>query len=89
MIIAGGSAIPRQIDFGKMREIADSVGAYLLVDMAPCDGDHYKKSCMRTNGGVTRIGRTTQKAPSLLLPVRLKAHPSNPASENKRLEILS
>ena len=34
MIIAGGSAIPRQIDFGKMREIADSVGAYLLVDMA-------------------------------------------------------
>lgn len=34
MIIAGGSAIPRIIDFKKMREIADSVGAYLLVDMA-------------------------------------------------------
>ena len=34
LIIAGGSAIPRQIDFVKMREIADSVGAYLLVDMA-------------------------------------------------------
>ncbi len=34
MIIAGGSAIPRQVDFAKMREIADSVGAYLLVDMA-------------------------------------------------------
>ncbi len=34
MIIAGGSAIPRQIDFAKFREIADSVGAYLLVDMA-------------------------------------------------------
>ena len=34
MIIAGGSAIPRQIDFARMREIADSVGAYLLVDMA-------------------------------------------------------
>jgi glycine hydroxymethyltransferase len=34
MIIAGGSAIPRIIDFAKMREIADSVGAYLLVDMA-------------------------------------------------------
>ena len=34
LIIAGGSAIPRQIDFAKMREIADSVGAYLLVDMA-------------------------------------------------------
>lgn len=34
MIIAGGSAYPREIDFKKMREIADSVGAYLLVDMA-------------------------------------------------------
>ncbi|WP_108816232.1 serine hydroxymethyltransferase [Loktanella sp. Alg231-35] len=34
MIIAGGSAIPRIIDFAKMREIADSVGAYLMVDMA-------------------------------------------------------
>nr|WP_325248733.1 serine hydroxymethyltransferase [Amylibacter sp.] len=34
MVIAGGSAIPRQIDFGKMRDIADSVGAYLMVDMA-------------------------------------------------------
>ena len=34
MIIAGGSAIPRIIDFAQMREIADSVGAYLLVDMA-------------------------------------------------------
>lgn len=34
MIIAGGSAIPRVIDFARMRAIADSVGAYLLVDMA-------------------------------------------------------
>tara|TARA_R110002096_G_scaffold22170_7_gene71551 strand:+ start:4685 stop:5980 length:1296 start_codon:yes stop_codon:yes gene_type:complete len=34
MIIAGGSAIPRQIDFARMREIADSVGAILHVDMA-------------------------------------------------------
>ncbi|MBL9059853.1 MAG: serine hydroxymethyltransferase, partial [Mangrovicoccus sp.] len=34
MIIAGGSAIPRQVDFARMREIADSVGAYLMVDMA-------------------------------------------------------
>ena len=34
MIIAGGSAIPRQIDFAKFREIADKVGAYLHVDMA-------------------------------------------------------
>ena len=34
VIIAGGSAYPREIDFKFMREIADSVGAYLLVDMA-------------------------------------------------------
>ena len=34
LIIAGGSAIPRIIDFAKMRQIADKVGAYLLVDMA-------------------------------------------------------
>jgi len=34
LIIAGGSAIPRQIDFARMRAIADAVGAYLLVDMA-------------------------------------------------------
>jgi glycine hydroxymethyltransferase len=34
LLIAGGSAIPRIIDFARMREIADSVGAYLLVDMA-------------------------------------------------------
>jgi glycine hydroxymethyltransferase len=34
LIIAGGSAIPRQIDFARFRAIADAVGAYLMVDMA-------------------------------------------------------
>ncbi|MFG1400845.1 serine hydroxymethyltransferase [Xanthobacter sediminis] len=34
VIVAGGSAYPRVIDFPKMREIADSVGALLMVDMA-------------------------------------------------------
>ena len=34
MLIAGGSAIPRVIDFAKMREIADTVGAWLLADVA-------------------------------------------------------
>jgi len=34
LIIAGGSAYPRVIDFKRFREIADAVGAYLLVDMA-------------------------------------------------------
>ena len=34
LIIAGGSAYPRQIDFAKFRAIADKVHAYLMVDMA-------------------------------------------------------
>lgn len=38
LIIAGASAYPRTIDFQKFREIADEVGAYLLVDMAHIAG---------------------------------------------------
>ena len=38
IIIAGASAYPRFIDFQKMREIADAVGAYLMVDMAHIAG---------------------------------------------------
>ena len=38
IIIAGASAYPRFIDFKRMREIADSVGAYLMVDMAHVAG---------------------------------------------------
>jgi glycine hydroxymethyltransferase len=34
VIVAGGSAYPRQFDFVTMRQIADKVGAYLMVDMA-------------------------------------------------------
>jgi glycine hydroxymethyltransferase len=34
LIVTGGSAYPRQIDFARFREIADSIGAYLMVDMA-------------------------------------------------------
>ena len=34
MIIAGGSAIPRQLDFARIREIADKVGAWVLADVA-------------------------------------------------------
>ena len=34
MIVAGGSAYPRIIDFKRFREICDAVGAYLMVDMA-------------------------------------------------------
>jgi len=38
MIIAGGSAYPRVIDFKRFRDIADSCGAYLMVDMAHISG---------------------------------------------------
>ena len=38
MIIAGASAYPRIIDFSKFREVADAVGAYLMVDMAHIAG---------------------------------------------------
>jgi glycine hydroxymethyltransferase len=38
MIVAGASAYPRAIDFAKFREIADEVGAYLMVDMAHIAG---------------------------------------------------
>jgi glycine hydroxymethyltransferase len=38
LIVAGASAYPREIDFQKFREIADEVGAYLMVDMAHIAG---------------------------------------------------
>ena len=38
MIVAGASAYPRQIDWAEFRDIADEVGAYLLVDMAHYSG---------------------------------------------------
>jgi glycine hydroxymethyltransferase len=38
MIIAGGSAYPRTLDFARFRKVADSVGAMLLVDMAHISG---------------------------------------------------
>ncbi|WP_075983191.1 serine hydroxymethyltransferase [Bacillus massilinigeriensis] len=38
LIVAGASAYPRQIDFKRFREIADEVGAYLMVDMAHIAG---------------------------------------------------
>ena len=38
LILAGASAYAREIDFKKFREIADKVGAYLMVDMAHIAG---------------------------------------------------
>lgn len=38
MIIAGFSAYPRDLDYKRFRDIADSIGAYLLADMAHISG---------------------------------------------------
>ena len=38
MIVAGASAYPRFIDFARFREIADEIGAFLMVDMAHIAG---------------------------------------------------
>ncbi|MDG2355573.1 MAG: serine hydroxymethyltransferase [Paracoccaceae bacterium] len=38
VIIAGGSAIPRQIDFAKFKSVADQINAFLMVDMAHFSG---------------------------------------------------
>ncbi|WP_224826416.1 serine hydroxymethyltransferase [Cognatishimia sp. MH4019] len=62
MIIAGGSAIPRQIDFAKFREVADSVGAYLLVDMAHFAGlvatGHYPSPFPHAHAATTTTHKT-------------------------------
>jgi glycine hydroxymethyltransferase len=62
MIIAGGSAIPRIIDFAKMREIADRVGAYLLVDMAHFAGlvasSHYPSPFPHAHVATTTTHKT-------------------------------
>ncbi|XP_002984501.2 serine hydroxymethyltransferase 3, chloroplastic [Selaginella moellendorffii] len=38
LIIAGGSAYPREFDYARMRKVADSVGAFLMMDMAHISG---------------------------------------------------
>jgi glycine hydroxymethyltransferase len=62
LLIAGGSAIPRQIDFARMREIADSVGAWLLVDMAHfaglVAGDHHPSPVPHAHVATTTTHKT-------------------------------
>ena len=62
LLIAGGSAIPRQIDFARMREIADSVGAWLLVDMAHfaglVAGGHHPSPFPRAHVATTTTHKT-------------------------------
>ncbi|MDJ0826022.1 MAG: serine hydroxymethyltransferase [Rhodobacter sp.] len=62
MIIAGGSAIPRILDFKRFREIADMVGAYLLVDMAHFAGlvasGHYPSPFPHAHAATTTTHKT-------------------------------
>ena len=60
LIVAGASAYARNWDYKKMREIADSVGAYLMADMAHVSGislvlvkkllEHFQLTYMFRNG---------------------------------------
>jgi glycine hydroxymethyltransferase len=45
LLIAGASAYPRDWDYARMRQIADSVGAYLMADMAHISGLVATKQC--------------------------------------------
>ncbi|MEM6387480.1 MAG: serine hydroxymethyltransferase [Pseudomonadota bacterium] len=62
MIIAGGSAIPRVIDFKRMRKIADMVGAYLLADVAHFAGliaaGHYPSPFPHSHVATTTTHKT-------------------------------
>lgn len=58
LILAGASAYPRVIDFAKFREIADSVGSYLMVDMAHIAG-LVAAGCHPTPVGIADVVTTT------------------------------
>ena len=61
MIVAGASAYPRQIDWSTFREIADEVGAYLLVDMAHYSGLIAGGSYLSPVGYADVVTSTTHK----------------------------
>ena len=58
LIITGGSAYPRQIDFARIRKIADSVGAYYLVDMAYFAASS-RRGCVRARCRTLHVVTTT------------------------------
>lgn len=66
LIVCGASAYPREINFKKFREIADSVGAYLMVDMAHiagliCSGLHMNP-CLYADVVTTTTHKTLRGA---------------------------
>ena len=62
MIIAGASAYPRDWDYGRMRQKADSVGAYLLADMAHISGLVATKQCNNPFEYCDVVTSTTHKS---------------------------
>jgi len=66
VIVAGGSAYPRQIDFARFRAIADRVGAYLMVNMAHFAGlvaGHMHPNPLRWADVVTTTTHKTLRGP--------------------------
>ena len=62
LIIAGASAYPRDWDYARMRQIADSVGAYLLNDMAHISGLAAAKECHDPFEHADVVTSTTHKS---------------------------
>jgi glycine hydroxymethyltransferase len=62
MIIAGASAYPRDWDYKRMREIADSVGAYLMADMAHISGLVAARECNSPFEHCDVVTSTTHKS---------------------------
>eukprot|EP01041_Mallomonas_annulata_P002364 gene2363-4582_t len=62
MIIAGASAYPRDWDYARMRQIADSVGAYLMADMAHIAGLVATKQCNSPFEHCDVVTSTTHKS---------------------------
>ena len=62
LIIAGASAYPRDWDYGRMRQIADEVGAYLLNDMAHISGLAAARECHNPFEHADVVTSTTHKS---------------------------
>uniref|UniRef100_A0A7S3EC96 Serine hydroxymethyltransferase n=1 Tax=Rhodosorus marinus TaxID=101924 RepID=A0A7S3EC96_9RHOD len=62
LIIAGGSAYPREWDYARYRDICDSIGAYLLVDMAHISGLVAAKECRSPFEYADVVTSTTHKS---------------------------
>src|SRR5205814_649705 len=78
-IIAGGSAYPRILDFQRFRQIADSVSALLLVDMAHFSGlfaaGLHRNPCRWADIGTSSTHKTPQRPPADILLTKAQYGP--------------